>query len=125
MRTVTSQAGWREARRLTDRGFFHATAPLYLTGTTESPGKKFLASKDALVQWIDLVSAELQSMRQQLIEGDEKGMDNLWKDGLADLIHLQTNRQTGDWDIQSQPRIEIPSLGERLGKLVGLGKKKK
>jgi len=41
------------------------------------------------------------------------------------VIHVQTNRQVGDWDIQSQPRVEIPTLGERLGKLIGLGKKKK
>jgi len=125
VQVVTGQAGWRESRRLTDRGFFHVAAPVYLSGTTEQPAKNFLANRDTLVQWIDLVVKELQTIRQHLVDGNEKELNAWWKSSLQQLIHVQTNRQVGDWDIQSQPRVEIPTLGERLGKLIGLGKKKK
>jgi len=122
---VSDQSGWREARRMTDRGFFTATAPVYLTGTSDKPAKGFIANRDNLVVWIDLVLQELQRIRHLLIEGKEEDLNTWWKGGLEQLLKVQTHRQSGEWDFQSQPKVEIPSMGERFGRLVGLGKKKK
>lgn len=125
VQVVSEQAGWREARRMTDRGFFNATAPIYLSGNSDKPAVDYVANRTNLAYWIDLLIVELQTIRQHIVEGREDELNTRWKDSLEQLLKVQTNRQTGEWDFLNQPKVEIPSMGERLGRLIGLGKKKK
>ncbi len=125
VRVVSEQSGWREARRMTDRGFFNATAPIYLSGNSDKPAVDYVANRTNLAYWIDLLIGELQTIRQHIIEGKEDELNTRWKDSLEQLLKVQTNRQTGEWDFLNQPKVEIPSMGERFSRLFGLGKKKK
>ncbi len=125
IRVVSEQAGWRESRRLTDRGFFNATAPIYLSGNSNEPAVDYVANKTNLAYWIDLLVDELQTIRQHIVEDKEEELNTRWKDNLEQVLKVQSNRQTGEWDFQNQPKVEIPSMSERFSQLFGLGKKKK
>lgn len=124
MRMVSHQPGWRETRRLTDRAFFSTANTQYLNSQGKQPTSDYLYNRENIIRWIDLLSAELSTVKQMLQDGDLDQLDQWQTEALQGLIALQTQRQTGDWEDLPRTQVDLPNWSERLGKLLGIKKKK-
>ncbi len=124
MRMISHQPGWRETRRLTDRAFFSSAAAQYLNSQGKHPAADYIYNGENLIRWIDLLSSELSAVKRMLQDGDQDQLDQWQTEALQGLIALQTQRQTGDWEDLPRTQVDLPNWSERLGKLLGLKKKK-
>jgi len=123
-RMIAHQPGWRETRRLTDRAFFSSVATQYLNSQGNQPASDYLYNRENLIRWINLLSAELSAVKQMLQDGEMDQLDKWQSEALQGLIALQSQRQTGDWEDLPRTQVDIPNWRERLGKLLGIKKKK-
>lgn len=121
MHTVGSKPGWREARKLTGIPFYHTV------GTIDNPeesAESWIANKENIRYWIQQVSNSLEDLDAMLASDDPVQL-KAWKEQ-AVHNYLQTlgQRIKGEWDVFEKPEEKPMNLTERLGKLIGFGKKK-
>lgn len=121
---VTDQPGWNEGRRLAGRPFAFATGPVLDLDEVKSFGQAALENRENTLRVLDNLLAELETLRDALSGQDAEALAK-W------IEHAQKNRQ--EWWAQRKlanwgapARTEpLPTSGEVLGRLIGLGKKKK
>lgn len=113
-------AGRREREHSAERALVTAAAPV----ADADPGA-WLANREHVLAELDQVLDALGRLRGQLSAGDQAALEAT----VAEAQRLQsewlTTIRTGAWELSATP-IEVPSLGESLGRMLfgGLFKKK-
>ncbi len=120
---VVDQPGWSEGNKLASRAFAIASNPVATLAGSKSLGQGALQNRESALRVLDNFIAELQDIRHALAEGDEKTLHTRFKHARDARADWWARRQGTDPDVKAQP--STPSMGEALGRFIGLGGKKK
>lgn len=120
---IESQPGWREARKIGGRTLVNALSPLDNLDEHNEFGQALLLNAENSVRAIDSLVAELKKMREMVAGQDAEALKTYMESAVEGRILWVKKRQTHDWE--HMPRPELPTTGQWLGKLVGLGGKLK
>jgi prephenate dehydrogenase len=121
MRTVSEQPGWREARKLTGRSFYQSIGML---DDQEEFAAAWLSNKENLRYWINQMSAKLDELDQILSTDDNVRLEQWYQQALQSSLTMTGQRIKGEWEQFEKPEEKPLNLADRLGRLVGFGKKK-
>ncbi|HWR65325.1 MAG TPA: prephenate dehydrogenase [Bellilinea sp.] len=122
-RAIEGQPGWREARKIGGRPFVNALSPLENLDEHKEFGQALLHNSENTVRVIDNLVDELKKMREMVHSQDAEALKAYMEGAVEGRIDWVKKRQTLDWE--HMPRPELPTTGQWLGKLVGLGGKLK
>lgn len=122
-RAVEGQPGWREARKIGGRSLMSALSPLENLDEHKEFGQALLHNSENTVRVIDNLVAELKKLREMVSSQDAEALKDYMEGAVEGRIDWVKKRQTLDWE--HMPRPELPTTGQWLGKLVGLGGKLK
>jgi prephenate dehydrogenase len=126
MNMSSSQAGWRDARRLSGRTFARAT-DLLADLNAKTTAQSLAASSASLVSKLDAMISELSDWRASLASGDEAAtLQRMSQASDAHTAWLHARRK-GDWGLEETlvtPPIQGPSILERMFGLGGRRGKK-
>jgi prephenate dehydrogenase len=118
------QAGWRDAQRLVNAPFMIPanTVQMFPEGTSAS--SEWLADKDNLIRYIDLVTQELLELRSELKSDEVQQLTERVNFAKETYSNLLKQRMRGDLADNGQEKIHFPSSGEVLRDLFTFGRKK-
>ena len=122
-RAIEGQPGWVEARKIGGRPLINALSPLEHLDEHKEFGQAILLNSENTVRVIDDLVAELKKMRDMVASQDAEALKAYMEGAVEGRILWIKKRQAHDWD--ALPHPELPSTGQWLGKLVGLGGKLK
>ncbi len=121
---VTDQPGWQEGRKLAGKPFTVVTGPAQETDEIKSFGLAAMNNRQNTLRVLANLMAELETLSQALADQDGEALSKK-------IDHARQNRQAW-WEQRRSanwgtiPRGEpLPTSGEVLGRLIGLGKRKK
>ncbi len=123
--TSQNQPGWREARKVTDSGFYSLSHSMDSVHTNDKSGRVFLDNRENLTRWIDNMIAEMENFKSLLADGNEEAIDIWWQSAHQARENVLSQRLNDSWELKEKPDQALPSFGERLGRLVGIKKKQK
>ncbi len=118
LESAVSQPGWREARKLAHRDFARTTSSVENFSGAKSIGSEILLNKDNIVRMLDATMETLHSLREMIAEGDEKKLHKWINKARSDRDLWIRQRANADWEIQMQQ--PMPTMGDILGRLVGI-----
>jgi len=119
-----SQAGWRDSQRLVNAPFMIPASSAQMLSEGTSASSEWLADKDNLIRYIDLVTQELLELRSELMSDEVQLLServNFAKEMYSNLLKW---RIRGDMADNGQDNIHVPTSGEALRNLFTFGKKK-
>jgi prephenate dehydrogenase len=120
---TASQTGWSEARKLAGRAYAAATSPVDELDERKTAGLSALYNRDNSLRVIDNLVYELEELRRLIAEGDETGLAERMEQARTRRAAWMGQRRTGTYD--DPLAAEMPTPGQVLGRLVGLGRNKK
>ena len=120
---TVNQPGWIEARKLAGRAYARASLPLVEPNESDIHGQGALMNKQNTLRVMDNAIASMQEMRQLIADDDDKGLAELMRSAIQARDLWRAQREKSDWDLG--PVEDLPTAGEIMGRLVGLGRKPK
>lgn len=118
-KTIVAQPGWREGRKIGGPAFLGALVPLDFLDERKEFGEAVLMNSENTVRLLDAYIEELRSYREMISRQDAEALKNAITNAVEGKIDWQKKRQTHDWEVVTAP--QLPTTGQWLGKLVGLG----
>ncbi len=121
---VTDQPGWREGRKLAGKPFASATRPVEELDEVKSFGQATLINRENTLRVLANLVSELETLQVALADQDEAALTK--KLGHARENHLEwwAQRKLANWNAPQRTE-PLPTSAEVLGRLIGLGKRKK
>jgi prephenate dehydrogenase len=120
---TTRQPGWSEARKLAGPGYARATRAMLDPLESKFFGQSALLNKENTLRMLDQLIASLRSTRQAIADGDEAGLKDMIDQAVTARLTWETQRHKADWN--NMPANPLPTSGEIMGRLFGLGRKSK
>ena len=116
LETAIDQPGWRESRKLAGRPFATLTAALAYQDDVAAVGEAALLNSENVMFKLDAVIAALQSLREDIANGDREGLSKRLEKSLDGRVLWFEDRKSGDWLNDGQPAtsIEMPTFWELL-----------
>lgn len=115
---AVSQPGWREMRRLAGGQFESSTRLVSVDPHVFSDA--MLLNAEQAVRWIDGFIDNMAAWRDLLAAGDRDTIDKAFVDAAAARDRWLSDRSKGNWEEDTRPSVERPSM---LGSLLGLGRR--
>jgi prephenate dehydrogenase len=117
---AANQPGWTEARRLA--GADYAYAGLALSGfrNGDEPAIGLVGSKENALRMIDLMTEELERMREFITADNQAELAARFEKNLRSRESWLRQRTLSKWEDEKEKRPPLPSIGSRLGRLVGI-----
>lgn len=120
---TATQPGWFEARKLARRSYAQVSRPLAEFHESEFYGQSALLNKTNSLRVLDNVIASLREMRQDIADENEVDLAKRIRAAVDARFTWQLQRQKADWNqVVTQP---LPTSGEIIGRLFGMGRKPK
>ena len=125
LNATVDKPGWREARMLTGRPFAEGSGPAVLFDQTGALVQAALGAREHMTRNLDNLINELNHIRNDirsqdaaaltlLLEKARKGYERWWKE-----------RNAANWSMaETAPNIEMPTVKEIFGRMVGMRRKK-
>lgn len=103
LETAASQPTWRELRKMAGPAFESATR---LLDTNPAPhAELYLANRQNIVRWLDLLSASLVSIRQTLAEEAPEALASRFEKAFAERQKWLADRAEGRWEESVQAEM--------------------
>jgi len=122
LNTTVDQPGWREGRKIAGRAYAEAISalrdPAALAGAA-------LINQSNITRVIDGLIASLQTLRNDIQNQNQAALQERLQRAFEGRQTWIGQRQRAQWDVEENPPGSMPTSGEWLSRLVGLGKKKK
>jgi len=116
---ITAQPGWREGRKIGGTAFLGGLIPLDHLDERKEFGEAVLMNSENTVRVLDAYIESLRSMREMISRQDAEALKKTIEKAVEGKIDWQKKRLTHDWEVVTSPKL--PTTGQWLGKLVGLG----
>ncbi len=122
LRPTMDAPSWREMRRIASSDLAHFSIPLEIGG--QSLAQAAVLSKVNVLRWLDTISEELQTLREEIQEGqtDRLGLQ-------IEAIYESRDKWLGDWERNRWDRStttpDIPGAGSMFGQFLGFGRKRR
>ncbi len=123
MRAVGNAEGWKDGRKLADRAFATGTAPIGVVRPDAAVAAALSNSANTL-RSLDAVLAQLQSIRKAMVEGDAASLEATLAEAVLLRDEWLTQRRAGNWAAEESPKVDMPSAGQLMRQMIGLGGKK-
>jgi len=121
-----NQPGWREARKVAGRAYAEATGAYAHMSDLNALGAAALLNKDNVLRVLDNILAGLQNLREMIEQHEGAQLDRELEQARQGRIQWWTQRKAANWLAEEiAPGIEVPTSGEVMGRLIGLGRKPK
>lgn len=122
MQAVAASPDWPDGRKLADRGFATATAPLSFHSPAAVRAEALLNSANVL-RLLDAQLAGLTAMRQAIAAGDSAALEAVLTEAALAREGWLARRLAADWEAEELPRQTMPSVGSMLRNMIGLGRR--
>lgn len=120
---TVNQPGWVEARKVAGKAYARATLPLIEPDEADFHGQTALLNKANALRVLDNVIASLRTMRQAIVDEDEKALADRLRAAINARELWMAQRQKSNWELAMAQ--ELPTSSEILGRMFGLGRKPK
>jgi prephenate dehydrogenase len=117
------EPGWIEGRKLAGHAFEVMTGPLLKIDENKILGTTALLNRDNVLRAIDNLIRALYDLRTQIEKQDSQALHKLIYHALDGRIRWWGERRTGNFERGTMD--SVPTGGQMLGRLVGLGPKDK
>jgi prephenate dehydrogenase len=114
MEVAEAGSGWLEARKVAGRPFAAVTGGAAYFDDAGSLEIAALANQRALVHGLDVLIAALTGMRQEILDGDQKGVAERLQHSFRARERWLDERGAAEWLGQGADAVEIPELGEQM-----------
>lgn len=123
---TVDQPGWREGRKLAGRPFAQVTGISGQFGSPEALATEVLANREHIIRLVDMISARLAEVRQELYEQDADALTKRFTTAHKARERWLVQRLRADWVTEeSAPPVELPTAKEVFSRMVGFGRKPK
>jgi prephenate dehydrogenase len=113
---------WRDLRRLA-AGQYYSTS-LMMPPSGQAAAATCLANRDALLPWLDAITAELEALRREVADSDEEALASRFDGAMAARSGWLIAYSNGQWD-QNLPLPEMPTMGSMMKTMLGFGRTKR
>lgn len=121
---VTDQPGWQEGRKLAGGPFALATGSVLDLDEAKSFGQAALDNRENTLRVLDNLLAELETLRATLAGQDGEALAKWLEHARQKRQEWWAQRKLANWGAPARAE-PLPTSGEVLGRLIGLGKRKK
>jgi len=120
LNATVGQPGWQDTRRLADRPYALATAPVF-EESLEALSLAARQNRENVLPALELVIGALNAIHAALKNADDADLERRLEQAVDDRLTWWQERQSADWSGQKAPAdIEMPDFIERLfGSLLG------
>lgn len=122
LRATQDQPGWREGRKLAGKPYAQTTRPAVMLAGKDSYGAEALLNRENVVRVLENLIAALQSERDMIANGESDALHQYLSEAQKGREEWLKQRASADWEARTAPAA--PSMGDLLGRLVGLRSKK-
>ena len=124
--SVMDQPGWKEARKLAGKYFYHGVEQLFYLEEEKIFGQTALHNPENTVRVINNLIIALQDLRNAVSEGNELELHSLIEKAQTGRSKWYGDRKSGEWQ-KSSAQVDIPTAGEAFSRFLtgGLFQKKK
>ena len=124
LNATLEQSGWSEGRKVAGRSFTEVTSPILHPTPSGALGAAALLNQKNIVRILDDVIASLNDMRAEISSGDSTALNQRLADLRRGREEWWQQRQSSQWSGEGAPTAELPTSGDMLGRMVGLGRKR-
>jgi len=121
--STANQPGWNEARKVAGQAYARVSYPLLDPLEAQFFGQTALLNKTNTLRVLDNAIASLRAIRQSLSDDNEEELAQRIRGAVDARGSWQVQREKSDWNLASST-TPLPTSGEILGRLFGLGKRK-
>lgn len=123
---TVNQPGWREARKVAGRAYAEATGAYANLGEFKALGTAALLNQENVLRVVDNILAHLHDLREMIAQQDNAQLDIELEQAHQSRDQWWAQRKAANWLAEEvAPGIEVPTSGEVMGRLIGLGRKPK
>lgn len=115
LRATVGSPGWMDMRKVAGAGFVAATEPAASDPTALRTAA--LLNRENLLRRLDMFLAELDRIRQWLVDQDEEALEAAYEGAAAGRTRWLEDRAAGTWG--ELPEVgEVPSAADQFGQLL-------
>jgi prephenate dehydrogenase len=122
MLTVGRSSSWADARKIADRSFATATAPVEMSNP-ESVASAAILNRASALHDLDSLIAQLRSLRDLIANGDAEKLGALMNEGAQIRRAWLEKRRAANWAAEEMTRTEMPKASDFLKQFIGIGRK--
>ncbi len=126
LNATVGQPGWTDGRKIAGRAYAEATGPMALLPSPAALAEQAIHNRENALRVIDGLTAALQSIRSDILKGDEKSLVERLERAQNGREAWWKQRQVGEWrseEMGAQP--EMPKTKDIFGNLVGFRRRPK
>jgi prephenate dehydrogenase len=121
LHVVTASPDWADARKLADRNFATATAPVSQAGPPALRAAALL-NRASVLPLLDALAEQIGIMRKAIAEGNEAEIERLLTETIIAREAWLEKRLASNWEADEMPKREMPGPATMLRQMVGLGR---
>jgi prephenate dehydrogenase len=115
LNATIDQPGWLDARKLASRAYATMTSGVEYFDEVDSLRLSALQNRVGLVHALDVMSAALRGLRDDIEKGDAEGLAARLKAAQAARQQWMSERITADWEnVKKAHDLDVPSFFERM-----------
>lgn len=115
LRTLMDAPGWADMRKVVGYDFASLTGPLQ-TGVASAWSAAALLNRENLLQRLDMFLEELRRLREWILEGDQKAVEQAYVEAAAGRSRWLQERAQGMPEPGERP-VEVPTMGEQMAQI--------
>jgi len=123
LNAVTSQPGWHEGRKLAGSTFALTTLPAEYQPDLKAAAASLLLEQDNNLRVLDNYLAALNQLRALIVAENSEALEQWLKSATEAREEWLTARATREFEHVNE-KVEIPTVGETFGRLLGIRKRK-
>jgi prephenate dehydrogenase len=124
LNATLEQSGWSEARKIAGRSFTEVTSPILHPTPAGALSAAALLNQKNIIRILDDVIASINAIRAEIADGDSNALDQHLADLRRGREEWWQQRLSSQWSGEGAPTAELPTSGDMLGRMIGLGRKR-
>jgi prephenate dehydrogenase len=121
--TTMQQPGWSESRKIAGHSYTAGTEPVNHLTETKKYGAAARLNHENVVRMLDFYIFELQTLRTAILQDDDNGLHIWLEKAFKGRSSWLNERYSAAWN-HNPMTGQLPTSGEVMGRLIGLGRKK-
>jgi prephenate dehydrogenase len=121
MGSLAAAPEWTDGRKMADRGFATATAPISFASPAAVRAEALINSANVL-RLLDAHLEQLQALRAAIAAGDAATVESLLTQATLAREGWLTQRKAANWEADELPKKYMPTIGSMVKGLFGLSR---
>jgi prephenate dehydrogenase len=124
LNSTQDQPGWDEGRKLAGKRYAEMTTAITELDGTTNLGQAALLNRQNVVRVLDSLMNALFELREAVDKQDAKKLTFLLDKAVKGRNEWLAQRHAANWGAEKEKAHYLPTSGEKLGQLIGLGRRK-